>query len=84
VFYLLFTEASDNLNTLASQHFDGYTMFQALGSWQGKLESSAVLLIGTDDRSKVDALARTIASTNRQETVMVLPLAGKAEFVSGD
>jgi len=84
VFYLLFTEASDNLSSLASNFFEGFTLFNALGSWQGKLESSAVLLIGTDDRSQLDALARTIASTNKQEVIMVLPLAGKAEFVSGD
>ena len=84
MFYLLFTEASENLVSLASEHFDGFTMFQALGSWQGKLESSAVLLIGTDDRSKVNALARAIATTNNQESIMVLPLAGKAEFVGGD
>jgi len=82
MFYLIFTEARDNLRTLASKHFEGFTMFDTLGCWQGKTEASSVVLVATDDRSQVDALARAILTENTQESVMVLPLVGQAEFVS--
>ncbi len=59
--------------TLVSKVFDGFSILQCRGYWQGKAESSHVIeILATDaDRSKVTALAQTIREQYRQAEVWI-------------
>jgi len=69
--YRLYTERFDNIGALASQRFDGFTLIESRGYWQGAPEDSVIVEVVTDDASKVKALAEDIRRTNHQQAVMV-------------
>ena len=37
-------------------HFDGYTVYDAMGTWKSQPEDTKVVLINTDDRLGIDAV----------------------------
>ena len=71
--YRLYTERRDNLATLASRYFDGFTLIPAEGYWQGEGEFSTIIEVITDDDaySRVICLARDILATNGQQSVYI-------------
>ena len=73
--YRLYTEYRANLDTLASAHFKGFTVFEGAGYWSGLAERAAVVEILTDDsaeqRALVYTLAEDIRAVNTQTTVIV-------------
>lgn len=62
-----------HLVPLVAAHFDGASLIDALGRWQGNVEgASTVDIIGTDrDANKVRALALAIAADFQQTAVYV-------------
>lgn len=63
--------------------FDGFTVFEASGYWQGKRELSLVIeIIGeSDDSRHIEMVATTIRDFNKQECVLVQELEIEAKFV---
>jgi len=83
--YRIFTERKPNLARLASRHFDGFTLTEATGYWQGQPEPSAVIEVildgHPDDKARVYALANLIKHENLQQSVLVEILANTSELV---
>ena len=71
--YRLYTERFDNLATITSNYFEGFTLFESQGYWQGVAEQSVVIeIIASDDDSwRIDALAEFIRRANNQQAVIV-------------
>ena len=71
--YRLYTERFDNLAPIVCRYFDGATLFETIGIWQGKTELAACIeILGTgDDHSTVLLLAEEIRRTNDQQSVYV-------------
>lgn len=71
--YRIYTERFENLAHLVSLYFNGATLLDAIGLWQGVSENSTVIeVIGT--RAIVDdilALAEDICSINNQSEVLI-------------
>ena len=75
--YRLYTERRSNLAELTSRYFDGFTLIDAVGYWEGNAEPSAIIeVIGTSfDYARVFALARDIRETNGQQSVYLVRIA---------
>lgn len=73
VVYNLYTENFPNLPDLVTRYFDGATIYDGLGVWQGTQEQSAVIeIIGhRDDLQAVTHLAGDIKHVNKQQSVIV-------------
>lgn len=70
--YRLYTERFDNLAELTSRSFQGFTIFSAVGYWEGIAEQSAVIeIIAEHAEDKIAVLAELIRETNKQTAVMV-------------
>jgi hypothetical protein len=69
--YRLYTERFDNIAAIARQRFEGFTLINAVGYWQGASEDSVIVEVVTDDASRIKALAEDIRRTNHQQAVMV-------------
>ena len=84
--YRLYTERRANLAELTSRYFDGFTLIEAVGYWQGNAESSAIIeVIGTSfDYARVFALARDIRETNGQQSVYLVRIACGLVEVTAD
>ena len=72
--YRLYTERRVNLAELTSRYFDGFTLIDAVGYWQGNAELSTIIeVIGTPaDYVRVFTLARDIRKTNGQQSVYLV------------
>ena len=73
--YRLYTERRSNLAELTSRHFNGFTLIDAVGYWQGASEPSTLIeIIGatTDFHARVLELARVIRETNGQQSVYLV------------
>lgn len=73
ILFRLYTEHRDNLPSLVSQHFDGFTLYRGVGYWRGSAEESAMIeILGTSaNRETVFRLAEDIRATNHQQSVYV-------------
>jgi len=72
--YRICTQWFDNLPSLASAHFDCFTVVEGKGYWKGVPERSATIEIADSSASaysRVMTLASLIRSTNAQEAVLV-------------
>lgn len=71
--YRLYTERFDNLAPIVCRYFDGATLFETIGIWQGKTELAACIEIlgADDDLDQVLLLAEDIRITNGQQSVYV-------------
>ena len=71
--YRLYTERRPNLAALCAQYFQGFTLLDAAGYYDGIPEPATVVeVIGDDtDASRVFALASHIRATNGQTSVLV-------------
>ena len=50
-------------------YFDGYTVYDAVGTWKSQPEDSKVVLINTDDRLGIDAVIDIYKDMFDQEAV---------------
>ena len=50
-------------------HFDGYTVYDAMGTWKSQPEDTKVVLINTDDRLGIDAVIDIYKDMFDQEAV---------------
>lgn len=75
--YRIFTE---NINkpeiaSITSKQFDGFTMLEGVGYWQGERENSLVVEIiapdTRDNHERVNTIAREIKQANKQQAVLV-------------
>lgn len=51
--------------------FDGFTIIDTVGYWQGTREDSMIIEVYTDSRAQVYAVAEEIRRANNQHTVCV-------------
>lgn len=81
--YRIYTEDINREDTikLVSKWFDGFTVYQAMGYWQGKAESSLIFEVIAcqenftspvyDYAIRVQTVCKLIAEQNKQADVMV-------------
>lgn len=76
--YKIYTEDKnrDRVINIVSQKFDGFTLYECSGFWQGNPEKSIVIEIITgckeiEEISKVRWIAEKIKEVNEQQTVYV-------------
>lgn len=74
--YRIFTERKrkDFLRRLFAESFDGFTMYDVEGNWQGKKEKSLVIEVLTNSTAAELLLVRTckaICGYNKQDAVLV-------------
>ncbi len=74
--YRIYTERRQNLASLVSGYFDGFTLIDASGHWRGLAEPSAVIEViqdgdETETRRRVYDLAEAIRAANDQTAVLV-------------
>jgi len=82
--YRIYTERKPNLAEIANKYFEGFTIIEAKGYWQGKPEPSAVIEIIADESSRgtVTQLAYDIKHTNNQQAVLVVEIEGEDYLVA--
>jgi hypothetical protein len=58
---------------IVSRAFEGFTVYEAVGYWQGKAERSTVyeILACSDARPRIVALAQALKSRYRQDSVLM-------------
>jgi len=73
--YRIFTEHknSDKIVEIVNKYFEGYTLLNGIGYWQGVPEQSLVIeIIGTEkDAARVELVAYEIKKANVQEAVLI-------------
>lgn len=84
--YRLYTERKPNLAELAARYFQGFTLLDAQGYYDGIPEPAAIVeVIGDDsDASRVFLLASHIREANTQTSVLVTRAPVMATFVTAD
>lgn len=73
---MLYRVLTENKNkrdilALASGYFQGFTVLEGRGFWQGQQEKSLILEVETNDERSVKRLANDIKIFNSQEAVLV-------------
>lgn len=72
----------ETVERLASEYFEGYTIYQARGVWKGTAENSLIIeIMGDVDPKAVRELAQGIKHANSQEAVLVVQSAIQGELV---
>lgn len=66
---------------VAGRYFDGFTVLEAVGYWEGKPEKSVTMPIFTTDTARVRALARDLCGELQQQAVLVEMPDGEGEMV---
>jgi hypothetical protein len=71
--FRLYTESRENIPQLVSRYFEGFTVYRAVGYWQGQPEASDSIDILTDssDIRSIFYLAEDIRRENAQQCVVV-------------
>ena len=67
------------IQEIASRHFDGWTLYNALGAWKGQLEHSAILEIATEHSDEIVSLANELKEKLSQQSIM-FELGGDVDF----
>jgi len=71
----------ENLNTRLRIHFDGFTISNGVGYWQGQLEDCRIVTVVCDDSTGIE-IARDIAYHCHQSEVMIVLSDGTCQFES--
>ncbi len=83
--YRIYTEDVNRhrVESIASEHFDSFTVLQSTGFWKGSREESIVLeIVGDDsDQPQVIACAQAIKDANQQDAVLVQALQNESMLV---
>lgn len=67
---------------IVSAQFDGFTVFEGIGYWQGKAENCLVFEVDTNyDIGTVRIVAQAIKEYNEQECVLIECLQSHKEFI---
>lgn len=66
---------------LVSSYFDGFSVREQIGYWQGQAEKSLLIEVITDKTAAVYELAGKIKALNCQESVLVEIVSNSAYFV---
>jgi hypothetical protein len=71
--YRIYTKASENLQELASDFFNGFSIFYGTEYYKGTPEECAIIEVIADDHSErlIFDLANVIKMENEQDSVMV-------------
>ena len=74
--YQIYTENKDRdiIEALAVVQFDGFTIIEATGFWQGDFEPSLIIEVisdAPDAHAKMETLARDIKEANHQDAVLL-------------
>ncbi len=73
--YRIYTENinRDNVVQIVGEHFEGFTLLDGVGYWQGTPEQSLVIeIIGTEkDAANVELVAYKIKKNNHQQAVLI-------------
>jgi hypothetical protein len=67
---------------LTSTYFDGFSVSQILGYWQGKAEKTLLIEIETLEKSKIIDLAKTLADQLQQQAIGVIETSEKMDFIN--
>ncbi len=84
IMYRILTEDKNRkeiYTILKSLHVAGFTVFNAIGSWQGAREHSLAIDLIDVPKQDVLTIAKTIKEWNRQESVLVLEIPVIATFI---
>ena len=80
--YRLYTERFPNIAEITARYFDGFSIVESVGYWQGIAELSVIVEIITSEsnRWRIDALREFIKTANNQQSVMLTIEPVTAEF----
>jgi hypothetical protein len=67
---------------LTSTYFDGFSVSQILGYWQGKAEKTLLIEIETIENLKVIELAKTLTRELKQQAIGVVETPEKMQFLN--
>jgi hypothetical protein len=63
---------TEKLELVLDSEFDGYTIVESIGHWQGTKENSVIVTIFTDwNREKVDSLVKELRGAMNQYSILV-------------
>jgi len=84
--YRIFTERKNVkfITQLISEHYQGFTIFNTIGYWQGKHEKSLCIEIMSNnpaDRHKLTKICKSINGYNKQDCCLLQIIECKSEFI---
>lgn len=86
--YRIFTERKNVkfIRQLVFEHYEGFTVFNSVGYWQGKKERSLCIEIISDlpaaaDKTKIELITRRINEHNKQDCCLVQEINCKSKFI---
>lgn len=65
----------------ASLYFEGFSVSQILGYWQGQAEKTLLIEIETIEKSKVIQLSKQLAAELQQQAIGLVQTSEKMEFI---
>ena len=86
MFYRLYTEDKnrDKLIGLISESFQGFTIIEALGYWEGKPEKSLIIEIAMANDWSIKELTADICKMNEQTCVLVSKIETENSLIGKD
>ena len=81
--YRIFTENVNKwwIAECVSRHFQGFTLLEGIGYWEGASENSLCIEIVTDDWAKVRIVSQAIKDHNKQQAILVQKIAIEGKLV---
>ena len=88
--YKLYIGSNNKTKKLESQkaiktvslYFDGFSVSQILGYWQGQAEKTLLIEIETIEKSKIIALSKKLSRELQQQAIGVVETSQKMEFIN--
>jgi len=68
--------------TTTASYFEGFSVSQIAGYWKGKAEKTLLIEIETIEKSKIVALAKTLARELQQQAIGVVETPDKMKFLN--
>ena len=68
--YRIHTEKKDNIAGLCAEWFDGFTIIESKGYWQGKPEDSITIEVLTESKRNIAMLCNDLKLANNQVEVL--------------
>jgi hypothetical protein len=67
---------------IAASYFEGFSVSELAGYWQGKAEKTLLIEIETIEKSKIIALSKKLARELQQQAIGVVETSQKMEFIN--